>query len=97
MTNTTATALTLIKTIAALDFRPMDSNDFAVFAGADRDAQIAFAGHEMTEALVAHFGDALIDEEGFNVAVVVSGDRVEIVTCGPDGEDASYSLDLARL
>lgn len=94
---TTAATLKLIKTIAALDFRPMDSNDFAAFAGADEDAQIAFGGEALALALCDAFGDALLIEEGNTIAVVASGERLEVAAMSPDYDPVSYSLNLTRL
>lgn len=89
--------LNLIKALAALDFRPMSENDFAAFADADADAVIAFADEQFTHRVCDAFGDALMTEEGCNMAVIVSGDHVELVGMKPDGDAVSYAFDLTRL
>lgn len=93
----TDAALKIIKQLATLEFRELDSNDRGYFADAGADAKISFAGNEMAEALCDATGQPIIDEEGNHLAVLIANDTIEIHGMTPDFEDVCLGLTLAQL
>lgn len=91
---TTAQTLKLIAGLAALDFRPMTANDFATWADAADDAQIAFDNGTLLPLVGELAGH---DLEPGALAVIVSGDHIEFSGMGEDGEPIAIALDLDRL
>lgn len=73
---TTAQTLALIAAMNGLTFRPMDDNDFATWADAEPDAQIAFAGGEaLASAICDISGESILTEGDDAVAIAhTSGD-----------------------
>jgi hypothetical protein len=91
-TMTTQQTFRLLAAVAALEFRPMNDNDYAAFCGADDDAVI-FDGRN--EALVAVLREGLVDEVYRDeVLVLISGGRVEIHGCDAEGDSFCFAFDI---
>ncbi len=94
MTATTAQNLKLISLLGALDFHPMTRNEFATWADAAADAQLAYEDGPLA-ALVGEITECTLMDGG--VAVIVSGEHIEFSGCSPDGEPVALALDLSNL
>lgn len=82
MTVTTSQTLTVIRAVAALDFQPLGRADRACYAGAGADALIAHPDATIVRTLI---GGEVEEGEG-SCDVLISGERVELYACRPDGE-----------
>lgn len=85
----------LIGAIAALNFRPMNNNDFAAFADAEPGSLIAFGGAELAELLCDVTGETVMTEGDDPVVVIVSGAHVEVSGMTADYNPVGVALDLA--
>lgn len=85
-------SLALIKALGGLTFRPMNDSDFATFADAAPDAQIAFGGEDMASVLCDITGESILTEGGDAVAIIISEGTIEI--CGMDCEYSPVSIAL---
>lgn len=95
---TTAQTLALIAAMNGLTFRPMDDNDFATWADAEPDAQIAFAGGEaLASAICDISGESILTEGDDAVAIIISGSTIEFSAMTPDYEPVAIALSLDRL
>lgn len=87
----------LLGAVSCLTFRPMTDNDFAAFAGAEADAEIAFCGGDLAEVLSEITGEAILTEGGDSIAVICSGTHIEISAVTPDLDPVAIGLDLQML
>lgn len=94
MKATTAQTLKLISLLGRVEFRPMTRNDFAAFADAAPDAQIAFDNGDL-EPLVAELAGVQIDAG--SLAIIVSEGHIEMTGCDPEGDPFAIAFDLASL
>jgi hypothetical protein len=89
-TPTTAQTLGLIKALAVADFQPLGRTDRMMYEGAADDALICNGGDAQ---LVADLTGRTDLETGPNtMEVVLSGDRVELHACTPEGGMACVTL-----
>lgn len=90
-------SLALISAMAGLTFRPMNANDFAAFAGAQADAQIAFGGEALASAICDITGESIMTEGGDAIAVIISGSTIEFSALTIDFEPVAIALNLEAL
>lgn len=96
MNITPIASFALIRAIAALDFKPMTESDFHAFAGAAAGSLIAYPGEDFCHALCDATGESIMTEEGM-VAVVCSGDNIEVSAMTPDGGVAGLNINLSAI
>lgn len=96
-TATSAQTLTMIRAIANLEFRDLNSSDRAAFSEAPADALIAFAGFDLACAIVEITGDRIRCEGEQAIAVVIAGSAVEAHAGTADGDCVCIGFDLQNL